>query len=224
VGRRSPPPATTVTLRSDRPASGTLGADDRARLHREAAVFPCRSAFPANSGREIDACRPVWLATAGTVLRGRKYLRQLASMPIPRDICCNKERLEKFDSAMTIPFLLGVQPGENDDVVTRGSFFGELSHITAYASCASAAQGLRNRFRTYREGGIVDAARVGAKCLQSQSCRNRHRPGKRRWSQHLWKFVDLIEFRLLVDTTKRDSIVSMNCRKSLTGKTLRHSR
>jgi hypothetical protein len=66
------------------------------------------------------------------------------------------ERIQRFDATLTTPFLLGVRPEQIGDVVTRGSFFGELSHTTAYASCASAVQALRNGFRTYRDGGIVD--------------------------------------------------------------------
>jgi len=66
------------------------------------------------------------------------------------------ERIQRFDGPLTAPFLLGLRHEQVGNVVTRRSFFGDLSHVTAFASCASAVQALRNGFRTYQSGGIVD--------------------------------------------------------------------
>lgn len=74
-------------------------------------------------------------------------------------VVANK-RIQQLDVPLTFPFLLGVRAEQISVPVTRRSFFGELSHVTAFASCSSAIQRLRNKFLTYRDGGIIEVADV----------------------------------------------------------------
>lgn len=73
----------------------------------------------------------------------------------PSQIVANL-RIQQFDAPLKFPFLLGVQAGQIIAPVTRRSFFGELGHETAFASCASTAQRMRNDFVTYRHGGVIE--------------------------------------------------------------------
>lgn len=80
------------------------------------------------------------------------------------------ERLDEEDRAVAIgriralegelsqpPLFAGVQsPAIKDDILTRGSFFGDLDEHTGFAAAAAATQELKVSLRTSSNGSIVD--------------------------------------------------------------------
>ena len=66
------------------------------------------------------------------------------------------ERITLFDAPLNPPFLLGAGQKGAAELVTAGSFFGNLRQKTAFASCVSATQSLIGAFRTAHTNETID--------------------------------------------------------------------
>lgn len=127
-----------------------------ARPDRESDLKAVTRPYRSDEGSQLSYAKKLYLPEACPWCEEKDLLARVFDHLSDDSKKFANQRIQHFDAALTPPFLLGVRPDQIDEVVTKGSFFGELRHVTAYASCASAVQTLRTRFRTYQDGGIID--------------------------------------------------------------------
>lgn len=66
------------------------------------------------------------------------------------------ERIRQLDTPLDPPFLVGAGQHGAAELVTSGSFFGDLHQKSAFASCVGAVQALLDTFRTAHTSEVID--------------------------------------------------------------------
>lgn len=69
-------------------------------------------------------------------------------------------RIRLLDAPLNPPFLMGAGQKGAAELITSGSFFGDLHQKTAFASCVSATQSLLEVFRTANTNETIDVLDV----------------------------------------------------------------